>query len=84
MASLVGLVRWAVMRITKSHDDAATKSAAAQDRATEAIIKNTEITTRLVVKLDVMDNKIDEMRGVKPKKGRARTDPGLRVVTDDE
>lgn len=71
------------MRITKSHDDAATKSAAAQDRATEAIVKNTEITTRLVVKLDVMDNKIDEMRGVKPKK-RARTDPGLRVVTDDE
>lgn len=79
---LAKLAHWSVTRIAKSHDDAATKSCAAQDRATEAIIKNTEITTKLVVKLDAMDGKIDEIRGVKAKK-RARTDPGLRIVTED-
>jgi hypothetical protein len=78
------LVHWAVTRIAKSHDDAATKSCAAQDRATDAIIKNTEITTKLVTKLDHMDGKLDEIRGVKSKK-RARTDPGgLRIVPESE
>ena len=38
LGGLTKLVHWAVSRIAKSHDDAATKSCAAQDRATEAII----------------------------------------------
>lgn len=84
LASLAGLVRWAVNRIAKAHDDAATKSCAAQDRATDAIIKNTEITTKLVVKLDAMDTKIDEIRGVKSKAKRHRTEPGLRVVQEQD
>lgn len=78
LVSLVGLVRWAVTRIAKSHDDAATKSCAAQDRATDAIIKNTEITTKLVVKLDGIDTKIDAVhRSVKK---RAQTSPGAPVM----
>jgi hypothetical protein len=90
-SAFVALVRWAVTRIAKSHDDAATRSVAAQDRATDAIVDNTRVTTRLVGRLENMDSKLDELRGVKPKK-RAQTSPGvrseyrepLRVVPEDE
>ena len=77
VSAFTALARWAVNRISKSHDDAANKACAAQDRATDAIIDNTRVTTRLVARLENMDSKLDELRGYKPKK-RAQTSPGVR------
>ena len=89
VSSLTALVRWSVNRIAKSHDDAATKSCAAQDRATEAIIENTKVTTTLVVKLDSMHGKIDDVwkraGGATPLKRSATPPRGIaRMPTQND
>lgn len=62
IVSAVGaMLKWSVTRIAKSHDDAATKSCAAQDRATNAIIDNTRVTATLVERLATMHAKVDDM-----------------------
>lgn len=88
-SGLTALVMWAVKRIAKSHDDAATKSCASQDRATDAIIENTKVTTQLVERMSTMHGKIDDLwkraGGATPIKRTATPHRGVhRMPTSDE
>ena len=60
-AGVTKLVHWAVKHIAKTVSSSADKSCAAQDRATDAIIENTKVTTTLVERLTSMSGKIDDM-----------------------